>query len=75
MIKKELRLGISKLHEETYNHLFLITDIYTEEYTIEQQLEWFTTIRKAREDSDDPKMIIDVFSVDRPLRKWAGLQN
>ena len=72
-IKRESRLGLSTLDADKYQHLFDIKDINTETYTTEEKIEWFRTIRKAREDQDDSDSIIDIFSVQGPLRKWVGL--
>ena len=50
-------------------------DRHTDSYTLEEKMTWFQTICWVREDINDPNSIIDVFSVEGPLRKWIGLSN
>ena len=74
-IKREKRLGISTLSQQTYGHLFEMTDIDTDSYSIEQKIKWLKVVRQGRENCQDPNSIIDAFSVQGPLRKWIGLSN
>ena len=72
-LKRENRLGLSLLSEGQYGYLFEIKDIHTQTHTLDQKKEWLKTVKKAREDINDPNLIIDIFSVEGPLRKWIGL--
>ena len=73
-IKKEQKLGISKL-PSSCEELFKQKDMHTDKYSIEDKRLWLKTIRMNREKVDDPKGILDCFSVQGPLRKWLGLSN
>ena len=73
-IKREKRMGIGILPQQ-YTYLFDITDIDTEVHSLDKKKEWLKTVRQGREASQDPDAIIDVFSVQGPLRKWIGLAN
>ena len=70
-IKKEQCIGIGALPLNQYHNMFEKNDMHTDNYKIT----WFQTIRRAREDINDPNSIINVFSVEGPLRKWIGLSN
>ena len=41
--------------------------------SIGEQLAWFYAVRRARELIGDPKLVIDEFLDNIPLRKWVGL--
>ena len=72
-LKRELRIGISAMNPEKYLQYFHQKDIHTDVYSINKKKEWLRIVRQGREDVNDPKMIIDTFSVKGPLRKWIGL--
>ena len=72
-IQKEQKLGIGALSRKEFGHLF--QNMNHKLGTLESQKTWLKTIRKEREHINDPRGIIDAFSVQVPLRQWIGLSN
>ena len=68
-----MRAGLGILSQEEYGYLFDDKDITTDTRTLDEKILWFQTVRRARENYNDPNDIIDMFSVEGPLRNWIGI--
>jgi len=71
-IKKELCQGKGKLPPTFFPLFFKYSAIQLMALPLDSQIQWFRTIRTAREDTGTD--IQDVFSLNKALRKWVGLR-
>ena len=74
-VKAEMAIGLHRLPIRDFAKMFQIKKKILYNRSVEYLKNWFVTVRLGRELHNDPKLIVDEFSVPGPLQKWVGLTN